>query len=90
MSMAATLITTDMVMDDASAKPFPHENASAILPLFAWLSPSYPVGCYAYSHTLEWAVEAGDVTDEVTLVSWLVDLLTLGFGRNDAILLSPP
>ena len=62
--------------------------AAAILPLFAWLSPSYPVGSYAYSHTLEWAVEAGDVTDEATLVAWLVDLLTLGFGRNDAILLS--
>jgi len=75
-------------MDDASAKPLLHDSASVILPLFAWLSPSYPVGCYAYSHTLEWAVEAGDVTDEATLVAWLTDLLTLGFGRNDAILLS--
>jgi len=75
-------------MDEASAKPLLHDSASVILPLFAWLSPSYPVGCYAYSHTLEWAVEAGDVTDEATLVAWLVDLLTLGFGRNDAILLS--
>jgi urease accessory protein len=28
------------------------------------------------------------VTDEATLVAWLVDLLTLGFGRNDAILLN--
>ncbi|MGO4386993.1 urease accessory protein UreF [Microvirga sp. 2YAF29] len=63
-------------------------TATAILPLFAWLSPSYPVGCYAYSHTLEWAVEAGDVTNEDTLVAWLEDLLTLGLGRNDAILLS--
>jgi urease accessory protein len=61
---------------------------SVILPLFAWLSPSYPVGCYAYSHALEWAVEAGDVSDETTLVAWLTDLLTLGLGRNDAILLS--
>ena len=58
-------------MDDASAKPLLHDSASAILPLFAWLSPSYPVGSYAYSHTLEWAVEAGDVTDEATLVAWL-------------------
>ena len=86
--MAVTPIITGMAMDDASAKPLLHDSASAILPLFAWLSPSYPVGCYAYSHTLEWAVEAGDVTDEATLVAWLVDLLTLGFGRNDAILLS--
>jgi urease accessory protein len=60
----------------------------SILPLFAWFSASYPVGCYAYSHTLEWAVGAGDVTDEATLVAWLTDFLTLGLGRNDAILLS--
>jgi urease accessory protein len=64
------------------------EKAQSILPLFAWLSPSYPVGCYAYSHTLEWAVEAGDVTNEKTLIAWLTDQLTLGFGRNDAIVLS--
>jgi urease accessory protein len=64
------------------------ERGQDILPLFAWLSPSYPVGCYAYSHTLEWAVEAGDVADEEALVAWLKDQMTLGFGRNDAILLS--
>lgn len=75
-------------MDDASRRPLNWEGGASILPLFAWLSPSYPVGCYAYSHTLEWAVEAGDVTDEKTLVAWLIDLLTLGLGRNDAILLS--
>lgn len=63
------------------------EGAGAILPLFAWLSPAYPVGCYAYSHTLEWAVETGDVSNEATLVAWLMDQLTLGIGRNDAILL---
>jgi len=63
-------------------------DGQALLPLFAWLSPSYPVGCYAYSHTLEWAVEAGDVTDEASLVAWLADLMKLGLGRNDAILLS--
>ena len=40
---------------------------TAILPLLAWLSPSYPVGAYAYSHGLEWAVEAGDVADETSL-----------------------
>ncbi len=73
-------------MDDA----FPMqtlEKGQGVLPLFAWLSPSYPVGCYAYSHTLEWAVEAGDVADEETLIAWLIDQMTLGFGRNDAILL---
>lgn len=56
------------------------------LPLFAWLSPAFPVGAYAYSHGLEWAVEDGDVKDEASLLSWLKDALALGAGRNDAIL----
>ena len=62
--------------------------AEILLPLFAWLSPSYPVGGYAYSHALEWAAESGSIADEATLASWLRDLMTLGLGRNDAILLS--
>ena len=45
------------------------------LPLMAWLSPAYPVGAYAYSHGLEWAVEAGDVRDEASLAGWLGDVL---------------
>jgi len=59
-----------------------------LLPLFAWLSPAFPVGAYAYSHGLEWAVEAGDVTDEASLVDWLTDVLLHGAGRTDAILLA--
>ncbi|MEP9378556.1 urease accessory UreF family protein [Aquabacter sp. CN5-332] len=63
-------------------------GALSLLPLFAWLSPSFPVGGYAYSHALEWAVEAGDVEKEDSLLSWLSDLLLYGFARSDAILLS--
>ena len=59
-----------------------------MLPLLAWLSPSYPVGAYAYSHGVEWAVEAGDLRDEASLAEWLADLLEHGAGRNDAILLA--
>jgi urease accessory protein len=81
-------ITMGTAMDNDSANAPPMAEGQALLPLFAWLSPSYPVGCYAYSHTLEWAVEAGDVTNEETLVAWLIDLLSLGLGRNDGILLS--
>lgn len=55
--------------------------------LLAWLSPAFPVGGYAYSHGLEQAVEDGDVRDEASLLSWLKDVMALGFGRNDAILL---
>lgn len=67
----------------------PQADAAApisLLPLFAWLTPSFPVGAYAYSHTLEWAVEAGDIKNEDSLGAFLGDLLALGFGRSDAIL----
>ena len=33
----------------------------------AWLSPAYPVGAFSYSSGIEWAVEAGDITDAETL-----------------------
>ncbi|MGA9864819.1 MAG: urease accessory UreF family protein [Acetobacteraceae bacterium] len=55
--------------------------------LHAWLSPAFPTGGFAYSHGIEWAVEAGDVADETGLLDWLADLLAHGSGRNDAILL---
>lgn len=57
------------------------------LPLFVWLSPAFPVGAFAYSHGLEWAVEAGDVTDAQSSENWIADCLLHGAGRNDAILL---
>jgi urease accessory protein len=60
--------------------------ADKTLALLAWLSPAYPVGAYAYSHGLEWAAEAGDIKDLQTLVDWISDILTVGSGRNDAIL----
>ena len=60
----------------------------SVLPLLAWLSPTYPVGAYAYSHGLEWAAETGDIADEAALAGWLADVLMHGAGRNDAILLA--
>jgi len=57
------------------------------LRLLAWLSPAFPTGAFAYSHGLEWAVETGDVRDEATLQTWLVDVLAHGSARTDTILL---
>lgn len=59
----------------------------ALLRLQAWLSPAFPIGAYAYSHGLEWAVEAADIVDGETLRTWLADVLAHGSGRNDIILL---
>lgn len=60
---------------------------SSLSLLLTWLSPAFPIGSFAYSHGLEWAVEAGDVTDEATLREWIADVLAHGGGRSDAILL---
>lgn len=59
-----------------------------LLTLTAWLSPAFPVGGFAFSHGLEWAVECGDATDESSVRQWIGDLLRLGSGRDDAILLA--
>jgi urease accessory protein len=56
--------------------------------LLAWFSPGFPVGAFAYSHGLEWAVERGWVRDRATLTEWLRDLLVHGAMRNDMILLA--
>lgn len=59
---------------------------AAHLPLMVWLSPSFPVGAFAYSHGLEWAFESGDLHDAVTLRDWLEALVSHGSLRNDLIL----
>lgn len=74
------IITTGMSIEMI---PAPH-----LVTLMQWLSPSYPVGGYSYSHGLEWAVAAGDVTDAAGFQAWLADVLEYGTGRNDAILLA--
>lgn len=59
---------------------------AAHLPLMVWLSPSFPVGAFAYSHGLEWAFESGDLHDAATLQDWLDALVCHGSLRNDLIL----
>lgn len=53
-----------------------------------WLSPAFPVGSFAYSHGLEWAISAEHVTQEAELLEWVRDLIQFGSGRNDALLVS--
>lgn len=68
----------------------PHDAAaldpSQLYRLLAWLSPSFPVGAFSYSSGLEWAVEAGDVTDATTLQRWLHMVILQGNGFCDGIL----
>jgi urease accessory protein len=60
----------------------------ALLTLVQWLSPAFPVGSYAYSHGLEWAISAGEVRSAASLQGWVSVILAEGAGRTDAILLA--
>lgn len=78
-------------MPDVRAPKVSRSEAVAprdLMHLLAWLSPSFPVGAYTYSHGLEWAIEDGSVTTAADLEAWLSDILVHGGGRNDAILLA--
>ena len=59
-------------------------ETAALFRLMAWLSPAYPVGAFSYSSGLEWAVEAGDVTDAGALERWLAVMIGSGSGSCDA------
>jgi len=63
-------------------------GAQALYRLMAWLSPAYPVGAFSYSSGLEWAIEAGDITNTKALRGWLVTMLNDGAGFCDAVLFS--
>ena len=73
-----TAMLTSTIMDD-------QRN---LLRLLTWLSPSFPVGAFSYSHGLEWAVEAGEVRDRESLLAWVEDIVLSGAGRNDLVLMA--
>ena len=56
--------------------------------LMTWMSPSYPVGAYSFSHGLENAVESGLVTDVESTRNWIKNLLTIGDGHADLVFLA--
>jgi urease accessory protein len=65
----------------------PLAAARDLLALSQWLSPSFPLGGFAFSHGLDQAVGAGDVVDASDFDAWIRAVLLHGAGRADAILL---
>ena len=59
-------------------------GAAALYRMFAWLSPSFPIGAFSYSHGLEAVVQSGGVRDRDTLQGWVGAVLAYGAGRMDA------
>jgi len=63
-------------------------EAAALYRLMTWLSPSFPVGAFSYSSGIEWAVEAGDISDAGSLQGWLGAMLAEGPGFCDGVFLA--
>ena len=80
---AASLPAEPLVPQNEAARA--SIEAPALYRLMTWLSPAYPVGAFAYSSGIEWAVEAGDVRDATTLTHWLATILSDGGGFCDAV-----
>jgi urease accessory protein len=57
-----------------------------LLQLLAFMSPAFPVGSFAYSHGLEWAIDDGNVKSADDVREWIESLLVHGSGWNDAVL----
>lgn len=64
------------------------DGGAALYRLMTWLSPAFPVGAFSYSSGIEWAVEAGDITDAASLQDWLSAMLTDGSGFCDGVFLA--
>ena len=61
-------------------------EASQLLLLLNWMSPAFPIGSFAYSHGLEFAIAENEITTQSKVESWIADLITHGSGWNDAVL----
>jgi urease accessory protein len=69
-----------------SATPDSEALDKGLYRLLAWLSPSYPIGAFSYSHGIETAVEEGFVKDRASLVEWLETVLRGGTACVDGAL----
>ncbi len=59
--------------------------SDALFRLMSWLSPAYPVGAYAFSHGLEYAVDAGLVRDRDDVRDWIATVMSVGNGYADLV-----
>jgi urease accessory protein len=81
-------VTSEPPMPAPDQNGLSESEAATLYRLMTWLSPSFPVGAFSYSSGIEWAVEAGDITDAVSLQHWLTSMLVDGTGICDGIFLA--
>lgn len=52
------------------------------------LSPAFPIGSFAHSQGLEWAIASGAVRDGAGMEAWVAAVISRGSGFADAVFLS--
>jgi urease accessory protein len=62
-------------------------DADALYQLMSWLSPSFPVGAFSYSHGIEYGVESGLLRNEADLRDWIDSGLMHEFGPVNGAML---
>lgn len=58
---------------------------ASLMMLLNWMSPTFPIGAFAYSHGLEQAIADGRITNAAEVDEWIAELLQHGSGWNDAV-----
>ncbi len=96
--MTSTAATTNIIMAipmlmttserTRSLEAMTELDSAGLYRVLTWLSPAFPVGGFSYSGGIEWAVEAGDISDAASLRGWLSVMLTDGSGFCDAVFLA--
>lgn len=79
-------MATTMAITTAITTTITPMAETALYDLMSWMSPSWPIGAFAHSGGLEWAVEHGHVTTRATTTEWIAALLGHGSIRNDMVL----
>jgi urease accessory protein len=64
----------------------PGFEPAQLFDLLSWMSPAWPIGAFAHSGGLEWAVETGDVHDRGSTADWIADLIEHGVLWNELVL----
>ncbi|MGF7007826.1 urease accessory protein UreF [Aminobacter sp. BE322] len=82
--MITTITITTMVATTITTMT--ERGNTALLRLMAWLSPTFPVGGFSYSHGLERAVHDDLIANRDDLAAWLTALAEIGSGWNDTVL----
>lgn len=81
--MTITTIPTATVITMGTATNMSQSNSHSLLALLHLSSPALPVGAFAYSQGLEYALDCGWCKNAEQVKDWIEENLRLGFGQLD-------